>query len=160
MEQLYWIIIVALFIISYIGLIFPVLPSVLFIVAGFIVYGLTFSFTTLSVMFWVVQLLLFILLFGADYVANLVGIKKSGGSKAAIVGSTIGLLIGPFIIPFLGIIIGPFLGAVIAEIIVHKNSFYESTKIGIGAVIGFLTGVIAKGVLQTIMIVYFFYRIL
>lgn len=159
MEQIYWIIIIALFILSYIGLIFPVLPSVLFIIGGFLIYGLVFSFSSFSLMFWIVQLLLFILLFGADYVANLVGVKKQGGSKAAIIGSTIGLLIGPFVIPFVGIIIGPFLGAVIAELMVHRN-ISDSIKIGIGAVFGFLTGLLAKGIIQTVMIIYFVYQVL
>ena len=55
-------------------------------------------------------MLFVILLFGADTLSNLVGVKKFGGSKAGMWGSTIGLLIGPFVIPVAGILIGPFLG--------------------------------------------------
>jgi len=43
-EILYWTIIIALFVIAFIGLIYPIIPSVLFLVGGFILYGLFFSF--------------------------------------------------------------------------------------------------------------------
>ncbi|MCY7915868.1 DUF456 domain-containing protein, partial [Bacillus haynesii] len=52
---------------------------------------------------------------------NLLGIKRFGGSRAAIWGSTIGLLIGPFVIPVAGIILGPFIGALAGEMIVHQK---------------------------------------
>lgn len=125
MDILYWIIIIALFVISFIGLIYPIVPSVLFILGGYLLYGFFFSFEPFNWFFWIIQGLFILLLFVADFVANLLGIKKYGGSKAGIWGSTIGILIGPFVIPFLGIIIGPFLGAVMAEWMINKKGFKE-----------------------------------
>lgn len=149
-----------MFVVAYIGLIYPIIPSVLFIVAGFLLYGLFFDFTELSWLFWIIQGLFTILLFGADYVSNLLGVKKFGGSKAAIWGSTIGLLIGPFVIPLLGIIIGPFIGAVVAELLFNKKELKSSLNAGIGSLIGFISGVFAKGLIQTMMIAYFLFDIL
>ncbi len=160
MDIIAWVVIIALFIVAFIGLIFPIIPSVLFIFAGFIAYGLFFTFAELPWWFWVIQILFTILLFTADTVANLVGVKKFGGSKAAMWGSTIGLLIGPFVIPFLGIILGPFLGAIIAEIIVTKQTLQKALKVGVGSVIGFLTSVVTKGIIQIIMIVVFLIAVL
>ena len=74
----------------------------------------------MTIWFWIIQILFVILLFGADTLSNLVGVKKFGGSKAGMWGSTIGLLIGPFVIPVAGILVGPFLGAVIAELVVSR----------------------------------------
>lgn len=156
MDILAWVIISALFIIAFIGLIFPIIPSVLFIVGGFITYGLFYSFTDLPWWFWLIQVLFVVLLFTADTVSNLIGVKKYGGSKAGMWGSTIGLLIGPFIIPYFGILVGPFIGAFIGEIIVSRKSISHSLQVGIGSVIGFLTSVVTKSVLQIIMIVIFF----
>ena len=96
-----------------------------------------------------------LLLFFADYLANLVGVKKYGGTKAGIWGSTIGLLAGPFVIPVAGIIIGPFLGAFIAELLVSKANWKTALKVGMGSVIGFFSSIITKGLIQTIMIIYF-----
>lgn len=154
-----WTIIIALFVIAFIGLIYPIIPSVLFILAGFIVYGVFYSFSDLPWWFWVGQVLLVVLLFSADALSNYVGVKKFGGSKAAIWGSTIGLLIGPFVIPLAGILIGPFIGAVAAELIVNRADFQQSVKVGVGSLIGFLTSVVTKGILQAVMIIVFFFVI-
>lgn len=152
-----WTVIIALFIIAFIGLVYPIIPSVLFILAGFIAYGLFYSFGDLPWWFWLIELLFVALLFVADTVSNLIGVKKFGGSKAGMWGSTIGLLIGPFVIPFAGIILGPFLGAVIGELVVTKRSFEQSVKTGIGSVIGFLTSVVTKGTIQVVMIILFIF---
>lgn len=157
MDYVYWLLVTLMFVIAFVGLIYPIIPSVLFIFGGFILYGLLFSFQPFNWVFWLVQGLFVILLFGADYIANLLGVKKFGGSKAGIWGSTIGLLIGPFVIPFFGIILGPFLGAVIAELIVHKKELKEAIKIGFGSVIGFISSVVTKGIIQLIMIIYFLF---
>ena len=160
MDLIAWVVIVALFIVAFIGLVYPIIPSVLFIFAGFIAYGLFFSFEELPWWFWVIEILFTVLLFTADTIANLVGVKKFGGSKAAMWGSTVGLLIGPFVIPFLGIILGPFLGAIIAELVVTKQSLQKALKVGVGSVVGFLTSVITKGTIQLIMIAVFLFAVL
>ncbi|WP_146738041.1 DUF456 domain-containing protein, partial [Bacillus tropicus] len=98
------------FVIAFIGLVYPVIPSVIFIVAGFLLYGFLFSFSPYSYLFWLIEAVFAAVLFAADYVSNLLGVKRYGGSRAAIWGSTIGLLIGPFVIPVAGIILGPFIG--------------------------------------------------
>jgi uncharacterized protein len=127
---------------------------------GIVLYGLFYSFEPFNWLFWTIQLLLVVLLFSADYVSNLIGVKKYGGSKAGIWGSTIGLLVGPFVIPVLGIIIGPFLGALLAEIIVHKRDLVTASKVGLGSVIGFVTSVITKGLIQLFMVIYFLFVVL
>jgi len=160
MDLIAWVVIVALFIVAFIGLIYPIIPSVLFIFAGFIAYGLFFTFEELPWWFWAIEVLFTVLLFSADTVANLVGVKKFGGSKAAMWGSTIGLLVGPFVIPFLGIILGPFLGAFIAEIVVMKQSLQNALKVGVGSVVGFLTSVVTKGLIQIVMIIVFLIAVL
>jgi uncharacterized protein len=160
MEILFWSIIILLFAVAFIGLLFPIIPSVLFLFAGFLLYGFLFSFDPFNWVFWVIQSLFIILLFGADYLANMVGVKKFGGSKAGVWGSTIGLLIGPFVLPFLGIIIGPFLGAFIAEIIVNKRKIKEAATIGFGSVVGFISSVVTKGIIQVVMIGYFLIAVL
>lgn len=159
MEVVGWILVIACFIISFIGLVYPIIPGVLFLVGGFLLYGLFFSFAELSWWFWVIEILFVVLLFGADTVANAFGIKKFGGSNAGMWGSTIGLLFGPFVIPVAGILIGPFLGAVIAELIVEKRTFSEAVKSGVGSLIGFLTSTVVKAVIQIVMIIVFFIAI-
>ena len=159
MDVVAWVLIIALFIIAFVGLVYPIIPSVLFLVGGFVVYGLFYGFGDLPWWFWLIEVLFVALLFAADTVSNLVGVKKFGGSKAGMWGSTIGLLVGPFVIPFAGIIAGPFLGAIIGELIVDRSDFSKAVKVGVGSVIGFLTSVVTKGIIQAIMIAIFFFAI-
>ncbi|WP_339171964.1 DUF456 domain-containing protein [Solibacillus sp. FSL R5-0691] len=159
MDIIAWILIIALFIIAFIGLVYPIIPSVLFLLGGFIVYGLFYSFTDLPWWFWVIELLFVALLFVADTISNIIGVKKFGGSKAGMWGSTIGLLIGPFVIPFAGIIAGPFIGAIIGELIVTRSNLKQAIKVGVGSVVGFLTSVFTKGIIQAVMIIIFFMAI-
>ncbi len=155
MEYIYWGLIILLFIVAFVGLIYPIIPSVLFLFAAFILYGFLFSFEPFNWLFWLVQGVFVLLLLGADYITNLIGVKKFGGTKAGVWGSTIGLLVGPFVVPVAGILIGPFIGAVVAELIVHKKALKEAIKVGFGSVIGFISSVITKGVIQLVMILYF-----
>ncbi|MFS0575223.1 DUF456 family protein [Sporosarcina sp. 179-K 3D1 HS] len=155
MEIIAWIVAGILFAIAFAGLIYPVIPSALFIFGGFLFFGWIDSFEGMNTLFWTIQFLFLVLLFGADTLSNLVGVKKFGGSKAGMWGSTIGLLIGPFAIPVAGILIGPFLGAVIAELVVSRSGWKQSFKTGVGSLVGFLTSVMTKGAIMVLMIVIF-----
>lgn len=159
MDIIAWVVIVSLFIVAFIGLVYPIIPSVLFILGGFIAYGLFFSFSELPWWFWAIEILFVILLFAADTASNLLGVKKFGGSKAGMWGSTVGLLVGPFVIPIAGILVGPFIGAVAAELIVTRSTMQQAVKAGVGSLVGFLTSVVTKGAIQAVMIVLFIFVI-
>jgi uncharacterized protein YqgC (DUF456 family) len=60
----------------------------------------------------------------------------------------------------LGILLGPFIGAVGAELLVNKRDFKNSLKIGFGSVVGFISSVITKTIIQILMLVYFFLVVL
>ena len=150
-----WILIILCFIVAFVGTFYPIIPSVVFMVLGFIVYGLFFTFTELTWIFWIIQILFVVLLFSADMAANAFGVKKFGGTKAGVWGSTIGLLFGPFVIPVAGILIGPFIGAVLAELIVTRHGLKHAVKSGVGSLIGFLTSSAVKIIILVIMLVVF-----
>lgn len=156
MEAIGWVVILLFFVIGFIGLVYPIIPAVLFIFGGFLMYGVFFDFSDLPWWFWLVQSLFVILLFGADTVANIVGVKKFGGSRAGLWGSTIGLIVGPFVIPIVGILVGPFIGAIVAELIFNRSTIKQSIQSGIGSVVGFITSVFTKGIIQTVMVALFF----
>ena len=64
---------------------------------------------------------------------------KIGGSKAATIGCTLGLIAGFFLGPA-GIIAGPFLGALVGEMIHSGGNFSASLKAAWGAFLGFILG--------------------
>ncbi|VEF47791.1 putative integral inner membrane protein [Bacillus freudenreichii] len=160
MGVVYWSIVIILIVLAFIGLVYPIIPSVLLLVCAFLLYGFFYTFEPLSFLFWTVQILFVLLIFAADYLVNLYGVKKFGGSKAGIWGSTLGLLIGPFVIPVAGILIGPFLGAVAGELLVNRTAFKPAIKIGVGSVLAFVGSVATKAVIQLFMVGYFLFLVL
>lgn len=149
-----WTLVVLLFLVGMAGTVYPVLPGVLAVYAAFFVYGGFFGFSELNVWFWIIQTLLVIVLFVADYIVSSYGIDRSGGSKAAFWGSTIGLVIGPFVIPALGLVIGPFAGAVAGELL-HGSSWRKALRIGWVTLLALFASTIAKVLLQGMMILLF-----
>ncbi|MFD0671595.1 DUF456 domain-containing protein [Cohnella sp. GCM10027633] len=154
MDVLGWGLITVLFVVGMMGAIYPILPGALAIYAAFFVYGWFFAFEPFGWVFWTIQTLIVVVLFVADYAVSAWGVDKFGGSRASVIGSTIGILIGPFVIPAFGLIIGPFAGGVIGELI-HGSRMNVALKAGVGALVGLLTSVFVKVVLQLAMIVLF-----
>jgi uncharacterized protein YqgC (DUF456 family) len=154
MDILGWSLIIILFVVGMAGTIYPILPGALAIYAAYFVYGWFFSFSEFGVWFWIIQTLIVVVLFIADYAVSAWGVKRFGGSRASIIGSTIGLIAGPFVIPAFGLVLGPFLGAIIGEMIVGEPAD-KALKVGYGSVVGLFTSVVVKIILQLLMIALF-----
>ncbi len=155
MDIFYWILIFAAFLAAFIGLVYPVIPVVLFIAGGFVLYGIFFSFEPFTVSFWIVEGILLLFLFLSDYLANWLGVERSGGSKYAVRGSIAGLIIGPFLLPPFGIIIGPLAGAFLAEWLLNRSSVRQAFKVAMAALAAFLAGAAMKAAVMVFMIGYF-----
>lgn len=91
------------------------------------------------------------LIFLFDYYAPIWGTKKFGGTSAGVWGSTIGSVVGFFVIPAVGLFLGAFLGALIGELIGGADSM-TALKAAIGSFIGLATGIFVKVVLCLVMI--------
>ena len=91
-----------------------------------------------------------------DTIFSLLGAKHFGCSRAAIVCSFVGILVGLFFFP-IGIIAGPFLGAFVGELLFTERSVGESAKSGVGALLGTLAGIAAKFVVAGLMITLYFW---
>lgn len=155
LDIIFWIIIIACFIISFIGLVYPIIPGVLMIWAGVLLYNFGIHTDELTWMTWAMLAVLTLLLFLADYLANLHFVEKAGGSKWGMRAATLGLILGSFVIPPFGVIILPFLFVFITEM-VQKKTVNNSSKVAFATVIAFLSGTFAKLVIQLIMIIVFF----
>lgn len=158
LDIIFWIIIIACFIFSFVGLVYPIIPSVLVIWVGVVLYHFGINPNKLSWISWTMLFLLTILLFLADYLANLHFVDKAGGSKWGMRAATIGLIVGGFVIPPFGVIIVPFALVLIAEMI-QKKTFQESIKVAFATIIAFLSGTFAKAIIQLIMIGVFVFEV-
>ncbi len=154
LDIIIWIAISVLFILSFVGIIFPIVPSVLVIWGGFLLYHFVLNSNELNAVFWTVMIVLTVVLIVSDIIANSYFVKKYGGSKWGERGAAIAVIIGSFIIPPFGIIIIPFAAVFIIEMI-QKRTAQEALLASVGSLIGFLGGAVAKVVLQLVMIIWF-----
>jgi len=152
---LVWSIIILLFIASFAGFIFPIVPSVLVLWAGFGLYYVGISREELSIVFWIGMLLLTVIMFLADFLANSYFVKKYGGSKWGEWTAVIAIIAGSFVIPPFGIIVVPFLAVLAVELIILKN-IKQAFLVAYATLVAFLSGTLAKIVIQLIMIGWFF----
>lgn len=154
LDVLIWILIIGLFIFSFVGVIYPIIPSVLLLWIGFLLYHFVISADALTITFWVVMTILTFLLITSDIIANSYFVKKFGGSKWGERGAAIAVIIGSFIFPPFGILILPFIVVFLIEML-QKSTVRQAFCASIGSLFGFLGGAVAKIVIQLIMIIWF-----
>ena len=145
---------IVLLIIGILGCILPVIPGPPLNYVGLLLLHFTskYQFSTKFLILW---LIITAVVYALDYVIPAWGTKKFGGSKAGVLGSVIGLVVGLFFFPPFGIIAGPFIGAIAGELLSGKDSAV-ALKSGFGSFIGFLLGTLLKLIVSGMMTWYFF----
>ncbi|WP_036151719.1 DUF456 domain-containing protein [Maribacter forsetii] len=133
-----------LMLVGILGSFLPVLPGPPISWVGLLLLYST-SAITMNWTFLGITLAIALVVFGLDYVIPAIGTKKFGGTKAGVIGTTVGLLVAlifPVLGPF-GIIIWPFVGALVGELL-NKADKKTATKAAFGSFLGFLTGTFLK----------------
>ena len=126
-------------IIGVVGCIVPILPGVVFnFIALVIAYYCSYTQLTLNtLMIWLVVTIAVSI---ADYFLPIYMTKKFGGSRAGVIGATVGLIGGLIFFGVFGVILGPFIGAVLGELINDKKDSAKAFKVGIGSFLAFFVG--------------------
>ena len=106
--------------------------------------------------FLFITFLIAALIFGLDLIIPILGLKKLGGSRKGLIGSTIGLFLGLFLAGPLGLLIGSFFGAISGEY-VNNNSLKKSIRPAMGTFIGMAVGTTIKFLTSTIFLGLYFY---
>ncbi|MFN5192273.1 MAG: DUF456 domain-containing protein [Burkholderiales bacterium] len=78
----------------------------------------------------------------ADFVATLLGAKRAGASKLALVGAAIGSLLGIFS-GLWGLLVFPLIGAVAGELIARQQ-IGQASRVGLATWLGMVIGTLAK----------------
>jgi len=144
MDATIWLMILAvlLVLVGIGGLILPALPGAPIVFAGLFLAAWAEGFEYVGTGTLVVLGLLAALTYVADFVASAFGAKKFGASNKAMIGATIGAIVGLFFgLP--GILLGPFAGAVVAEYTVRRDLEHAS-RVGLGTWIGMVFGAAVK----------------
>ncbi|MFP4660920.1 MAG: DUF456 domain-containing protein [Halanaerobiales bacterium] len=156
---LIWFIIIILFIGSLIGVILPFIPDTILLWIAYLIYEISVPGKALPFSFWSGMLLLSALILSSDFLANVYFVKKHGGSRLAMLGAAVGLILGTIFMGPIGILVGPFLLVFIIAYLEKKDS-NKAVKIGAATILAFFSSSIVKIFLQVIMIIWFLILVL
>lgn len=124
------------------GMLLPFLPGAPLLFLGLLFGAWAENFHYIGVGTLLVLFGMAALTYVVEFAASILGVKKYGGSRRAMVGAVLGGLIGIFFgIP--GIVLGPFVGAVLGELSLQR-SLDQASRAGFGTVIGLAVGVAGK----------------
>ena len=135
------------------GAILPVLPGPPLGYAGLLLLQWSgyAAFSSIFLWFWAGIALIVTIM---DYFLPALLSKWFNGSRDAVIGSSIGLVVGLFFFPPFGIVLGPFLGAFIGELIHNRANGLKAFKVALGAFLAFFVGTGAKLIVGSLMLFY------
>ena len=154
-QIVFYVLAAALVLLGLIGVVLPALPGLPLVYAGMLLAAWADGFERIGVWTLVALGVLTALSLAVDLAATAMGAKRVGASRLALLGATIGTVVGLFF-RLVGVFVAPFIGAVIGELIhrrkLAKADIGHATKVGLGTWLGILFGVVLKLALAFAMI--------
>lgn len=149
-DVLLWILTALLMAAGLAGAVLPVLPGAALVLAGAVLGAWIDGFERVGG--WTLGLLVALALLSwvLDYVAALLGAKKVGASRLALVGAAIGTVAG-LMFGLVGVFVLPFIGAALGEYIARRDH-QAAARVGIATGLGLLLALVAKVVIAFMMI--------
>lgn len=158
MEVFLVIMILILFTVDLAAVFLPILPDSIFFWAAVIIYRLIKTDINYSPYFWTGAVLITVIVFLADYLANAYFIKKRGGSNRTIMAAALGMILGTIVLGPLGLIIGPFILIFITEYWESRNK-KNSFKLALSSIFAFLASTASRLGMQIFLMIWFFIEI-
>ncbi|MCU0976777.1 MAG: DUF456 family protein [Steroidobacteraceae bacterium] len=142
MEAITWILAVIMVGLGIAGSVLPALPGVPLVFGGLLLAAWADDFQRVGPLPLIVLGLMVVVSFAIDFLATVLGAKRVGATRLAILGAAIGTVMGLFLgLP--GLILGPFVGAVVGELVSH-GKVEQAARAGVATWIGLLFGTLAK----------------
>jgi uncharacterized protein len=145
-----WILSVALIAVGVAGTVLPALPGTLFVLAGIVLGAWIDGFTHVGWASVAAVAVLALLAWVLDYVAGLLGARRAGASRQAVVGAALGTVAGLFM-GLVGVLFMPLVGAAAGEYLARKDH-QQAVKVGVATWLGIMAGLAAKVVIAFMMI--------
>ena len=147
---LLWTLSVALIFVGLAGTVLPALPGTAFVLAGIVLGAWIDDFTRIGTTTLVVVGVLAVLAWVLDFVAGLLGAKRVGASRQALVGAAIGTVLGLFM-GLVGVLFMPLVGAAVGEYLARRDQGH-AVKVGVATWLGIMAGLVAKVVIAFVMV--------
>jgi uncharacterized protein len=142
MTVVLWMLAIALIVIGVIGTVLPILPGTVLIFAGIVLAGWADDFTRVSPWLVGVTAVLALVSVVADYLAAVLGARRLGASREALLGAAIGTVLG-VLTGFWGLVFMPLLGAAVGELIA-LSGWRRAGQVALGTWIGLMIGMAVK----------------
>ena len=150
LHVLWWLLSVALIGLGVAGTVLPALPGTALVLAGIVLAAWIDDFSRVGVFSLTIVAVLAVLSWILDYVAGMLGAKKAGASKQAVIGAALGTVFGIFM-GFVGVLVLPLLAAAAGEYLAIRDH-RRAVRVGVATWVGIMIGIIAKVVLAFMMI--------
>ncbi len=147
---LLWILSVALILIGLAGTVLPALPGTALVLGGIVLGAWIDDFTRVGTTTLIIVAVLAVLAWALDFVAGLLGAKKVGASRQALIGAAVGTVVGLFM-GLVGVFFMPLVGAAVGEYLARRDQ-QHALKVGVATWLGIMAGMLAKVVLSFIMV--------
>lgn len=114
-ETLATVIILFVLLIGLVGTIVPILPGILLMWAGVVVYGFLVGFDTLGIVITIAVTLISALAFALGLIVPKRAADEAGAARSSQWAAAIGAVIGFFVIPIVGVVVGALVGIALSE---------------------------------------------
>jgi uncharacterized protein YqgC (DUF456 family) len=136
-----------------IGAVVPMLPGTPLIMVGAVVYAVATDFSPVGGGRLAILAVLGLAGWAIEHLAGILGARRAGGGRAAVVGALVGAVIGLAFAP-LGLLLGPIVGAIAGELLSGRDPA-GSVRTGIGTAIGVVVGIVAHVAFAVTMVALF-----
>lgn len=146
---LWWLLAILIMAAGVVGTFLPAIPGIPLVFVGMLLAASIDHFARVG---WVVLTVLGVLAalaVGIDFLATILGAKRAGASRLAIIGAAVGTLVGLFLGP-LGILFGPFVGAAGGELM-SRGSVEGAARVGFATWIALLISSVARAAILFVM---------
>ena len=150
MPVMWWTLSLLLLMLGLAGTVLPALPGTLFVAGGILLGAWVDDFSRVGWFSLTVVAVLALLASVLDYVAGLLGAKRAGASRQAIIGAALGTVVGLFM-GLIGILFMPLVGAALGEFLARRDQ-HQALRVGVSTWLGIMAGLIAKVVIAFMMI--------
>lgn len=147
---LLWLASVVLIVLGLLGTVLPALPGTALVLAGIVLGAWIDDFAHVGWPSLTLITLLAVLAWALEYVAGLLGAKRAGASRQALIGAALGTVAGIFM-GLVGILFMPLLGAAAGEYLARRDQRH-AVKVGLWTWLGLMAGLLAKVVIAFMMV--------
>lgn len=146
----WWLAAAVLIVVGLVGTVLPALPGTLFVLGGIVLGAWIDDFTRVgTTTVWVIGVLA-VLAWALDYAAGLLGARRVGASREALIGAALGTVAG-LLMGLVGVLFMPLVGAAAGEYLARRDQV-NALKVGAATWLGIIVGLVAKVVISFMMV--------